>query len=191
MAGGNQFATDVERSSDGTRAQRRFTLAAPYRRDANGKLKKQEEREAVERILAPYNEFHKTDYSRVEDAADDEDVDVIAKSPSGLADLRIQVVVADRTFWGALARSGTHEESASEDDLVNRMAAALMKKTNSYSARGNVILILDGPWATVPGTIDRLAKEHDAIINRSGFREVWYSGRGPGNVVRRLTAAEQ
>lgn len=191
ISGGNQFAADVERSPDAAWAQRRFTLAVPYRRDANGKLKKREERDAVERILAPYNEFHKTDYSRVEDDVDDEDGDVIAKSLSGLTDLRIQVVVADATFWPELARSGTHEESASEDDLLKRMAAALVLKTGSYSARGNLVLVLDGPWATVLGTIDRFVNEYLELINNSGFREVWYSGRGPGNVVRRLTSAEQ
>lgn len=170
--GGESSAHDVDRGASASAVTRSVKHPTPYRRDAAGRTKREEEVEAVRRLLPRYNEIHETSFTTVAADSSDADADVIADGV-----LKFQVTVADRKPWRDLSKpNAAYEEQLQEDELLQRfLDAARAKRTRAAS---DLILVLDGTGlSTSEGTLRRFARECETELAQIGFAEIWWSDR--------------
>lgn len=185
-------AMEVKRDAAGrSEIQRTMTPTGPSPRDAQGERKRAEELRAVRAVLAEYNRHHGTAYDSIASGEDARGVDVVASSrrPEDPAiDFQLTFVDTEGGLRASIARGEPYSVDGSEEELLDRFARALRKK--SLAADPDAILILDGAGVvTTAGTIDRFVRDHRQDLKQAPFREVWYVDHTPGGVVRRLSTA--
>lgn len=168
---GGTSAQDVDRSQPDGDVDRVVRHPTRYRRDAQGKMKRAEECDAVRRLLRSFNEVHGTAHRDVESDERDLDADV------RVDDRKFQVTQADCVPWRGLGSSAAaHAEHLTEAELVERfLAAAEAKKTR---AAADLVLVLDGAGVSTPqGTVKKLMTEKQTALAAIGFAEIWWSDR--------------
>ena len=183
---GDVFEQSVSHRNGEFMVERTFDLAVPYHRKAGKTDKQQDECRAVTQLLPEFNRAHKSELAKVIPDVDDREADVIATDLAGDQRVRFQVTVGDHTIWNALASSGGLVERIGERGLFERIKhVLLMKKSRAAS---DVVLVLDGPWVTSDGTIERFRRENVELLAGIGFLEIWYTERWPAKLAVRLTS---
>jgi hypothetical protein len=184
---------DVSRNAAGQAVtQRTMEPVAPSPRDPQGERKRAEELDAVKSMLPAYNRLHGTAYDSTVSGEDDRGVDVVAtsRSPEQPAlDFQLTFVDTDRRLRASVARGIPYAAVASEEELLDRFASAVRRK--SLAPDPDAVLVLDGAGVvTTSGTIDRFERDHQEILKQAPFREVWYVDQSPGGMIRRLAVAD-
>jgi hypothetical protein len=176
-------AIDVERSDTGSTVKTSFEHIGPYKPD-----KEKDERDAVERIRASYNEDHGTTFDGVESEPQQNHPVDVWLTEQGERKIGCQVTRSDsRASTGkSLGDAGKHLETTTGQEALKIMADAIAGKFTKTGGTPGLVLVLDGVIPSVDGLLDEMKAQHAEAIARSPFTEIWYSGRGVGAVVKRL-----
>jgi hypothetical protein len=181
--GGPTTSYDISRSEFGSTVNRSLDHAGPYRGD-----KEADERRAVERIRAEFNQQHRTNFDGVESEPNQDDPVDAWFTEGGQRRLGCQVTRSDgRTTTGEkLGVEGKFSESVDGQVSMEIMANAIQLKARKTGGKKDLVLVLDGVIPDSDGWVEDFKTKHAKVLASTPFVEVWYAGRHVGGVVKRL-----